>query len=649
MKYWLRRVIFEDTWEQQLEELIALCRRAEIDGVLLMEESHMVMMSPYPIQKHEKMAKIYRKMGERFAEEKIHYGVNIASLVGHTDMKVPAEYCLDIQKYVGDDLQEAHACYCILDKKWQEYATEVCGLYASTKPEMLFIDDDFRSLNHGRTLGCFCPLHVRETRKRLGNLWNPEKTFTAQDILKALQEDSAQALAIRTAWMEANGEGQKEAVRRIRECVQKENPDVMLGLMSSDEMRHSLQGRKIGELLKELAGETKKMLYRPTGAIYGDAIHGAVFEGHQRMALTMGEVDGKLHTVSELELFPHSRFGCSRRMSELLLKLQILAGADDISLNLYDYLGNPVEREPIWEAMLKENKEFLIFLSEMRKGKKLRGFGLPYRQDESRYRTYDGYHVQKLYANRILDILFPRMGIPVQFTEGSGNAIVGEAIWCYGDEEIEKFLSKGFFTDARGAAVLEKRGFGKYLGCHVRQADSTIPALERLLPTSYAGEFSGDLMPCRWYLYEEKERYVLKPFEDAEVLTELLDLEKQAIGAGTVLYHNRLGGKCVVMALSPSEETWCFRQRAWLIGQLAAELSGGELPLFIPDCPDLGPIYYENEANGNGLLAVLNGSLDSYNYKLTEQRICLRKKIYGEGTEKRLKGMSMEIWETNRL
>ena len=53
----------------------------------------------------------------------------------------------------------------------------------------------------------------------------------------------------------------------------------------------------------------------------------------------MGEIHTPFLTYSELELFPHSRYNCSRRFSEIMLRTQILAGADDITLNLYDYLG----------------------------------------------------------------------------------------------------------------------------------------------------------------------------------------------------------------------------------------------------------------------------------------------------------------------
>lgn len=644
MKYWLRRVIFEDQWQEQLEDLILLCKRARIDGVLLMEESHLMLMSPYPLEKHRRMASTYAVMGKRLKKEGIRFGINIASLVGHTDMAVPEEYRLNFQKWVGDDGSPAHACYCILDEAWQEYAAEVCRLYASVGPECLFIDDDFRSLNHGKMLGCFCPIHVEKTGKRLG------RELKAQDIRNALVETNKEALDIRTAWMEANYAGQEAAAERIEKAVHRENPSVMLGLMSSDELRHSLQGRPIGRLLETFAGKGHLALYRPTGAIYGDAIHQAVFEGHQRMALTMNQVKTPFLTYSELELFPHTRFSCSRRFSEIMLRTQILAGADDITLNLYDYLGNPVDREKGWEKMLMENREPLERLQRLRKGKKLRGVGLLYRMEESRYHMIKNGAVSSLYPDRNLDLLLPAMGLPVQFSQGEVNALVGEAVWCYTNEELIQLLSKGFLTDGKGAAILEERGFAEYLGCRIELAGKQIPAAERILSSSMSEKFGGDLLPTGWNQIPEEERFLLKE-DGAEILTELLNLEKEKIGAGAVLFHNNLGGTVAVLAVSPVWSTWAFRAKASLVRNILMRLSPSALPLFIPDCPNLGPIYYEDENTGEGLLAILNGSLDKYRFRVESEQVRLIEQIETgkSGFPYSLEGLDMEIWKTERI
>ena len=72
-----------------------------------------------------------------------------------------------------------------------------------------------------------------------------------------------------------------------------------------------------------------------------------------------------------------------------------------------------------------------------------------------------------------------------------------------------------------------------------------------------------------------------------------------------------------VSAVRPVWDAWGISAKG--VAWCAASCSGSPLPplpLFIPDCPDLGPIYYENDETGEGLLAVLNGSLDGYRYRV---------------------------------
>ena len=53
MEYILRVAVHEDAWRRQLGELLELCARTPIREVMLMEESHQILTSPFPREKHE--------------------------------------------------------------------------------------------------------------------------------------------------------------------------------------------------------------------------------------------------------------------------------------------------------------------------------------------------------------------------------------------------------------------------------------------------------------------------------------------------------------------------------------------------------------------------------------------------------------------
>ena len=88
MNYILRAVIHEDQWERQLEDIIWVCHEAGIEEVYLKEQCHQILMSPFPMEKHRRMAEIYGKMAERLREERITYSINLATSVGHVDCRL---------------------------------------------------------------------------------------------------------------------------------------------------------------------------------------------------------------------------------------------------------------------------------------------------------------------------------------------------------------------------------------------------------------------------------------------------------------------------------------------------------------------------------------------------------------------------------
>ena len=59
MEYILRVAVHEDTWRRQLTELLSLFESTPIREVMLMEESHKILMSAFPREKHLRMAAIY--------------------------------------------------------------------------------------------------------------------------------------------------------------------------------------------------------------------------------------------------------------------------------------------------------------------------------------------------------------------------------------------------------------------------------------------------------------------------------------------------------------------------------------------------------------------------------------------------------------
>lgn len=610
MSYLLRRVILEDRWQKQLDEIIAFCCDTKIEEILLMEQSHQILMVPYTLEKHKRMADIYCKMAEELRKNDIVFSINIASIVGHLDADVEENMILPYQKFVGSDFKEAKACYCILDKRWQKYAVDVCSLYAQSNPDKLFIDDDFRSLGHSTRIGCFCPIHVKKTSLKSG------VELTAERLVEHLCGTSKQDQEIKKAWMMINFEGQMQAAREIRKATHKISHDTRLGLMNSGERAHSVQGRDMDKLLREFSGKKQRPLSRPLGGGYSDVIHDDLIDVHQGMALSISQIGPDVQIVSEVENWPHTRFTKSIHSTQVQMELHALAGAHDFSLNIYDYLASPFLQEPDFGDMLKENKGKLIKIQEFRRDKILTGFGLPWKKDTALKTSIRG-DLNNIFPSRTIDSLLPQFGIPTQFKIAKGNVILGDAINCYSDSEIISLLSGGLMIDGSALEHLCKRGYQKFLGAetagHVRFA-----ALERLDRNEFSGMFGENILPTNWFRMEKEKRYNYEIIlhKDARSISTLLDLEMNELSPGTVLFENELGGRVAIMAVPIDKWQWAYRSRAYQIGKVVNWLLYDKLPLWIEDCPNVAPFYYENVETGEGLLGIASGNLDPIDIKI---------------------------------
>ena len=625
MNYILRAVIHEDQWERQLEDIVWVCHEAGIEEVYLKEQCHQILMSPFPLEKHRRMAEIYGKMAERLKEEKITYSINLATSVGHVDCRLEKKDILPYSKFTGESLQPADSVYCILDEGWQKYIADVCTVYARTHPVVLMVDDDFRSLNHSDAFGCFCSLHARAVSEKLG------REIDSSQLLEAVTRNTEEGRAVRKAWLEVNFEGQSKAAARIEQAVHSVDPAVRIGLMNSGEAAHALQGRDMESLLRTFAGANRP-LSRPLGGAYSDCLHQDLIAVHQGMALSMAQLSSEVEIISEVENWPHTRFTKSLNMTGLQMKLHVLAGADKISMNVFDFMGTPYVQEMPMVELIRDKKPELLKMDGLRRGKEQDGLGVLWYPGQENLLETPGGRLEELVLKREFDTLFPLLGIPVCFREREVNLLSGVNALCCSREELMRLLEKGLILDGAAAGYLCRRGLGRYIGCEGVGAELRSPSAELLCGEEFHGSFSGNLLPTDWMRLEYKKiRIPLFQYDpDCEVLTVYVDKDRKVLGQGIVLYENRLGGRVCVIPGYIGTWQFAYRSRSWQMMRIVEWLSKGTFPVLVEDSPNIAPFYYSDRETGEGLLALLNTGLDV-------QTACLRRNanlcMYEEGME----------------
>lgn len=601
MKYFLRVVVHEPSWERQLEDIVSLCHRAGIEEVLLKEQCHQILMSPFPLEKQARMAAIYKRMGARLRAEGIGFSINLATVVGHCDAKLDARLTLPYTKFVGESLKPNYSTCCILDEGWQGFVQEMVRLYAESGPRKILVDDDFRSLNHSGYLGCFCPLHVEQTARECGI------PLTAQSLRDHVLGNSEEDKRVRAAWRRVNFAGQIKAAQGIERAIHAVDPSIRVGLMNSGEPAHSIQGRDMMRLLKTFAGGHRP-LSRPLGGAYADCLHGELVEIHHGMALSMAQLED-VEVLSEVENWPHTRYTKSVRVTGLQMKLHTLAGADGVSMNIFDFMGTPYSQEPGFCELIRRIRPELERIEALRRGKAAAGVGMLWHPNCAQTQENPTHTAADLIPHREADALFTLLGVPVAFRPQPVNFLTGSVAACLSDPELLTLLRGGLILDASGFACLTSRGFGRYLGC---RSDKTLEQVsaERLTDREFCGEFTGNLLPTDWLRLGLCNIHLplLTPQAGARPLTEILDVDYQPLGCGACVYENALGGRVAVLAEQIAAWTFAHRSRAFLLRQIVRFLQHGQGAFSLRDGVNVAPFYYEDEREG--LLALLNTGLD---------------------------------------
>ena len=602
MEYILRVAVHEDAWQRQLQELAALCARTPIREVMLMEQSHQILTCPFPQEKHERMAAIYARMVPALAAAGVRCSVNLITCAGHSDNQAPPRLLLPFQRFVGEDLTPAHAVYCIADEAWVEHTARVCALYAACRPARLLLDDDFRSLNHTARFGCFCPLHARLVSRRLGYPVTPRRLRSAAC---GLGEDAA---AVKAAWMQVNFAAQLRAAKAVEQAVHAVSPHTQVGLMNSGEPAHAVQGRDMDALLRAFSGGGQ-CLSRPLGGAYSDTLHTGITEMLTGISLSMAAVHSSTFWVSEVENYPHTPYTKSAAVTRLQMQLHALAGADGLTLNLYDYLATPLALQPECEQLLCEAAPAVDAVQRLRRGKTMRGVGLPWHKNaalhlQNRSHTPDG-----MLPRRPLDAVLPLLGVPVQFTPAATNILLGDDVLCYGRAALEGFLRGGLLVDNLAAEHLCAMGFAPLLGClPTGRIDG--PCVEQILCPDYAGAWSGTLLCTDWEAVRREGGWITRfsPAAGARELCCLLDEEKHYLAPALTLFHNALGGVVCVLAAPVRALGWLCSGRAALMRGLLRRMPGCASLPFAEGGANIAPFYYQGRQGG--LLALVNCGLD---------------------------------------
>jgi hypothetical protein len=582
--------------DQRLEELVRFGHEAGIDSVQFFVNTyrHTYYALPADVESQQPWIDWMRLVvAPRIRAEGFGFELNFQELLGATTSNTDLRSIYKWKQFMVDHYgNTSHGSPCPEDPVYREEMAKMLRGWASTKPDILWIDDDFRLHNHSTDgMYCHCPLHLKKFAGLAG------KDFTRQEILDAVLQPGPPS-ELRAKWLDFLGDCMAEFAQWISDHVHAASPDTRVALMTSGTGIHSLEGRDWKKVLGNFAGKFKPLI-RPTFGLYtgttsppksASAGLTAIISQVQVVEQSLG-VDN-CDFAPELENTRYTTWAKSVAHSTHSLILGQLMGLPMITTAVNDLDGSPIAEEAATVPLFRNARPRMEALASLNlKPWPLHGLVALSDKDVARktqlaakadyYDMAPSSHMESVVA---------QMGIPLNYQTAAGAAdrhdvVLLEAgtIWNANNDELKRILSGAVLMTSGAARVAVERGFGNMLGVGVNHHRTEGIQSEEYLDDELPG-VTKIRVPHRGADWDELE--ILDP--GVQVASYFCDMlgEKHI---GTALFKNSLGGRVAIYAQNSDMQGGLFGSHArlrWLHGALAW-LSNGQFKA-LPVIPQHG-------------------------------------------------------------
>lgn len=432
--------------DKSIFEYIELAKKCKADRVFICGQKNFYEKSSEIFSESEKLKKniaVFRENGFEVGVWVTGFGHG-APLSHQTDATVsPYTQIEGINGEVG------RYANCPLDPNFVDAYAEGIKKIAELKPDMIMIDDDFRmNVRQGYYFGCFCPRHMKEYYKRLGE-------ETPRDQLESLMFTGGKN-KYRSTYFGLTGEVLLNFAKTMRQAVDSVDSTIRLGMCGTNE-NWDFCGTDMIELAKAFAGNTAPFA-RTTGAPYWreNIIH-VIEASRQQFAWAKGT---GVELFTEGDTYPRPRYNVPSKLLELFdLTLYADGNSNGQLAYVFDYTYRP-EYEMGYVDRYIRNEPIRNATKEIFEGKKAVGV-----------EVFNCYHKAENFVlsnkiDKIADKLVHAV-VPPSRTLICGNSIptafdeCGYPVLVIGENaryiEREK-LKNGAILDTRAAEIFKSRG-----------------------------------------------------------------------------------------------------------------------------------------------------------------------------------------------
>ncbi len=558
------------------EETLAELRRAKADRVFLA-------LSEIPFHP-ERRRERYRQLAELipyYRAAGLEIGIWFWSFMRQDQENDPGHCQLRIRM----DGTEMPATYCPFSPDFiadtQDFLTEVAKL----GPDILQFDDDY-GISYAGSSRCYCPLHMQRYREILGEDIDRQTLYE-----KAF---SGKPNRYRDALLQASGESMDNFSRKMREAVDKVNPNIRISVCSVF-TSWDRDGTNAIRTAKLLAGQTKPILrliaapYWAVHVSWGNRLQHIVELSRIQAQWCEGQ---DIEVVSEGDVFPRPRHRVPAAYLEGFdTAMRFAGGTDGILKYMLDYVSSPGYETGYIDFHVRNESLYQSIQSAV-EGKAAQGVRVYDAMEKYAQADMTGVKDPFYYGVNMFFSVGARLltdnSIPTTY-EGSGCC--GIAFGENARHLPKEALDKGLILDIRAAGILMEQGVDVGIetisgtvqeqrtasGCESHQY-LYYPEYDEYTPQSYA-----------------KGAYVFTPKKEAKVITARREGSQDT--PDTILYTNAAGQRFLVYGFD-AHFVCEDRYRSYAVQRQLLEvipwLGGSQLPVQCTGNPDL---YFQCRAD----------------------------------------------------
>lgn len=486
---------------------------------------------------------------------------------------------------------------CPLDAVYLDYIKYFYTELARTGPLTLMVDDDFR---YERIPGlgptCFCPLHLREFRRRYGQKLDREA------LIRVLGK--AAPSRVKANWMEFKRTLLLELAVELRGAVHKVNPNIRVGLMLTSTEISALEGRDHRELVEAFAGGLRPLV-RPGQGCYRDSDRLEILRGLTDTVYQSSLMSERTEVQAEVDFYPHSLFNKSAQFGfDYQVKANLACNIKKINIWPFNNDHVVTEKHPFAGMMAGNNKALNRIVRAVPARAVMCGIKVEYSQKAAQLRPQRAGDILKMHMSPIPPLLW-RLGIPFTFGE-SHTVILTKDSFPMRKEKIEEILAgKNVFMDCEALEMVEGMGLAQAIGLRIKG---------KLPPEAHIEEFmlsdgrNGDAAGRKLRADTMGPVVKLEPGANKwQALTSLRDISRASRAHG-LLVSEANGLRTAVWAAPLKEKYWANQIKQAQMQGVLAWLNGGVLPAVVRGAPDVCPVLLEDASTRTRVLSLINAS-----------------------------------------